>query len=175
MGSTEEAKPWPKYHVFLSAEVERTECFHVKKLDAFPTLLACSSTTLFWEDSSLLQKPWLIYKIQIKWHFLAFKWYQDTRSIKVIQQKSSWLLDWYYNALLLETYQLLCLLRHAQELALLFVNRGLGVQGSGSKCNLLHLVSENRKQLDSCYEPPWLHCLDSRVLSAPTTVTGALY
>lgn len=95
--------------------------------------------------------------------------------LRYYNKKSSWLLDCYYNTLFLETYQLLCLLRPTQELALLFVNRGLGVQGSGSKCNLLHLVSENRKQLDLCYEPQWLHCLDSRVLSALTIVTGALY
>lgn len=43
MGTTEETKPWPRYHVFVSAEMERTEWLHVKKLDAFPMLLVVFS------------------------------------------------------------------------------------------------------------------------------------
>lgn len=45
----ERTKPWPRYHVFVSAERERTECFYVKKKKKgmFPMVLVCSSATLF--------------------------------------------------------------------------------------------------------------------------------
>lgn len=43
------------------------------------------------------------------------------------------------------TYQLLCWSRPAQVTVLLFVNRGLAGRGAGRKCNLLHLVAENRE------------------------------
>lgn len=43
------------------------------------------------------------------------------------------------------TYQLLCWFCPAQVMVLLFVNRRLAGQGAGRKCDLLHLVAENRE------------------------------
>lgn len=43
------------------------------------------------------------------------------------------------------TYQLPCWFRPAQVTVVLFVNRGLAGRGAGRKCNLLHLVAENRE------------------------------
>lgn len=43
------------------------------------------------------------------------------------------------------TYQPVCWFCPAQVMVLLFVNRGLAGQGAGRKCDLLHLVAENRE------------------------------
>lgn len=31
MGTREDTKPWPKHYVFVPGEMERTECFYIKK------------------------------------------------------------------------------------------------------------------------------------------------